>query len=70
MAGGTPVVLVGGDAEVLGQVLAQAPDKHSRERLLAVMVGDLADPVVGAAAREMAAELWPWATAASGPPAG
>jgi hypothetical protein len=28
--------------------------------LVAVLVGDLADPEVAAAAEEMAAELWPW----------
>jgi hypothetical protein len=56
-AEGTPVVLVGADAAGLGAVLATAPDRDGRERLLAVMVGDPGDPAVAAAAAEMAAEL-------------
>jgi hypothetical protein len=62
VADGTPVVLVvpGGDgAHALGRSLPGAPDAGSRERLLAVMVGDPSDPGVAAAAVEMAAELWP-----------
>jgi hypothetical protein len=60
-AGGTPVVLVGGDAVVLGEALAGAPDKDNHERLVGVMVGDPAHPATAAAAAEMAGELWPWA---------
>ena len=59
MAAGSPVVLVGPEAEALGAVLQAAPDRQGRERLLAVLVGDPGDPAVMAAAREMAAELWP-----------
>jgi hypothetical protein len=58
---GKPVVLVGENAEMLGQLLRGAPDEASRERLLAVLVGDPSDAGVVAAAAEMAAELWPWA---------
>jgi hypothetical protein len=64
VAEGTPVVLVipGGDgAHALGRSLPGAPDAARRERLLAVMVGNPADPGVVAAAQEMAGELWPWA---------
>ena len=60
---GAPVVLVGEDASVLGEALGQAPDRGRRELLLAVMVGDPADPAVMLAAQEMAGELWPWAKA-------
>jgi hypothetical protein len=60
-AEGLPVVLVSTDATVLGAALASAPDEAGRERWLAVMVGDLEDPAVMAAAQEMAGELWPWA---------
>ena len=77
VAEGTPVVLVGEDATSLGQLLPGAPDEASRERLLAVLVGDPADPAVAAAAAEMAGELWPWAAPAgrsdrspSAPPGG
>jgi hypothetical protein len=59
VAEGTPVVLVGEDAASLGQRLSSAPDEASRERLLAVLVGEPADPAVAAAAQEMAGELWP-----------
>ncbi|HYA44667.1 MAG TPA: hypothetical protein VED59_03610, partial [Acidimicrobiales bacterium] len=58
---GSPVVLVGPDAEMLGRVLRSVPDRNRRERLLAVLVGDPSDPEVLAAAAEMAGELWPWA---------
>lgn len=57
MTQGTPVVLVGADAAALGAVLAAAPDRDGRPRLLAVMVGDPGDAAVRAAAVEMAAEL-------------
>jgi hypothetical protein len=60
VAEGEPVLLVAEDANLLGAAVADAPDQGRRERLLAVMVGDPEDPVVMAAAREMAAELWPW----------
>lgn len=63
VAAGSPVVLVAADAQSLGTLLAGAPDREQRERLLAVMVGDLGDPAVAAAAAEMAAELWPWPAA-------
>ena len=56
-AEGTPVVLVGADAGALGAVLAAAPDRDRRERLVAVIVGAPDDPAVRAAAAEMAAEL-------------
>jgi hypothetical protein len=61
VAEGTPVVLVGDEAGSLGEAVAGSPDAHSHERLLAVMVGDRADPATAAAAAEMAGELWPWA---------
>ncbi len=54
---GTPVLLIGADAAGLGAVLATAPDRDRRERLMAVMVGEPGDPAVQAAAAEMAAEL-------------
>jgi hypothetical protein len=57
-------VLVGEDATSLGAVIAAAPDRDGRERLLAVMVGDPGDEGVWAAAMEMAAELG----AGPGPP--
>jgi hypothetical protein len=56
-AAGTPVVLIAADAAGLGAVLASAPDRDRRERLMAVMVGPPADPLVVAAAAEMAVEL-------------
>jgi hypothetical protein len=59
VAAGRPVVLVSPDAAALGQVLARAPDRDQGRLLLAVMVGDLGEPAVAAAAAEMAAELWP-----------
>jgi hypothetical protein len=62
VAEGLPVVLVGKDPYVLGKAAASAPDGVGRERWLAVMVGDPEDPTVMAAAREMAGELWPWAS--------
>jgi hypothetical protein len=58
---GTPVVLVGEDAGSLGEAILSAPDQGRRERLLAVVVGDPADPAVILAAEEMAGELWQWA---------
>ena len=61
VAGGTPAVLVGEDAGALGRLLPGYPDEAGHQRLLALMVGDPADPAVAAAAHEMAAELWPWA---------
>ena len=63
VAGGSPVVLVSRDPSALSAAVASAPDDAGRERLLAVMVGDLEDPGVVAAALEMAGELWPWAGA-------
>jgi hypothetical protein len=63
-ADGTPVVLVGEDAAVLGEALAGAPDRDNHERLLAVMVGDPSGAATAAAAAEMASELWPWARTA------
>ena len=63
VAEGAPIVLVGEDASVLGEALRQVPDLGRRELLLAVMVGDPADPAVMLAAQEMAGELWPWARA-------
>jgi hypothetical protein len=60
VARGAPVLLVAEDADLLGAAVAGGPDRRRRERLLAVMVGDPDDPVVMAAAQEMAAELWPW----------
>ena len=66
VAGGAPVVLVSEDASALGAAVASAADNSGRERLLAVMVGDLSDPAVLAAAEEMANELWPWVGAATG----
>jgi len=56
-------VLVGGDAAALGEALRASQDSDRRERLLGVMVGDLADPAVTAASAEMAGELWRWASA-------
>jgi hypothetical protein len=77
VASGAPVVLVGPDAEALGRAMAShatasalggdsgagvAGAGGSAGRcLLAVLVGDLSDPSVAAAAEEMAAELFPWA---------
>jgi len=61
VASGRPVVLVGADANALGRFLAASTDEAARERLAGVLVGDPADPTVVEAAREMAAELWPWA---------
>jgi hypothetical protein len=58
---GTPVVLVGEDAARLGEAVLASPDEAGHKRLLAVMVGDLSDSSVEAAAAEMASELWPWA---------
>jgi hypothetical protein len=57
VAEGTPVVLVGEDPARLGAVIATAPDRDGRQRLLAVMVGGPGDAAVWAAAEEMAAEL-------------
>ena len=57
VAEGMPAVLVGADAAGLGAVIAAAPDRDGRERLLAVMVGGPGDAAVRAAAAEMAAEL-------------
>ena len=57
VAEGVLVVLVSPDAAGLGGVLAAAPDRYGRERLLAVMVGAPDDAAVRAAAAEMAAEL-------------
>ena len=61
VAGGAPVVLVGKDAEALGEAVSSSPDQGWRERLLAVVVGDPDDPAVMLAAEEMAGELWQWA---------
>ena len=61
VAAGSPVVLTGADAAVLGAVLARSPDRVGRQRLLGVMVGCPHDPAVEAAAAEMAGELWAWA---------
>jgi hypothetical protein len=58
---GSPVVLVGDDAEELGRLTRTSSDEGARERFLGVMVGDPGDPQVRAAAEEMAAELWQWA---------
>ena len=63
-ADGTPVVLVGEDAAVLGEALATAPDRDAHERLLGVMVGDPSGAATAAAAAEMAGELWAWARTA------
>jgi hypothetical protein len=63
---GVPVVLVGVDAEALGAAVSSSPDQGRRERLLAVVVGDPADPAVALAAEEMAGELWQWVTRLSG----
>ena len=68
-AEGSPVVLVASGPAMLAGALAASADRGGRERFLAVMVGDLADPSVAAAAAEMAAELWPWAERAPAPPA-
>ena len=65
VAAGTPVVLVGKDAAALGEAVSSAPDRGRRERLLAVVVGDPADPAVALAAEEMAGELWQWVADAS-----
>ncbi len=67
---GQPVVLVGKDAEALGEAVAAAPDQGRSERLLAVVVGDPDDPAVMLAAEEMAGELWQWASAGGPAPAG
>jgi len=64
VAEGTPVVLLGKDAAALGEAVAGAADRDSHERLLGVMVGDPSSPGTGAAAAEMAGELWPWARTA------
>ena len=61
MVPGAPVVLVGEDASALGAAVSSSPDQGRRERLLAVVVGDLDDPAVMLAAEEMAGELWQWA---------
>jgi hypothetical protein len=58
---GVPVVLVGEDAEGLGDEVSASVDEGRHQRLLGVMVGAPTDPAVMAAASEMAAELWPWA---------
>ena len=55
----TPTVFVGEDAARLGRALAAVP--QNGQCLVGVMVGDPEDPVVSAAAAEMAGELWPWA---------
>lgn len=55
----TPTVLVGADAARLGRVLSAVP--RDGQCLVGAMVGDPDDPVVAAAAAEMAGELWPWA---------
>lgn len=48
-----------------GAVAGKSPDAgvagDAQTCLLGVLVGDLADPAVAAAAAEMASELWPWA---------
>ena len=80
VASGAPVVLVGPDAEALGRAMASEGAAGARggdtgsgvvvaggsagRCLLAVLVGDLSDPSVAAAAEEMAAELFPWAAGA------
>jgi len=64
----TPVVLVGGDAEEIGQLVAGSPDERERERFLGVMVGDPSSAEVLAAADEMAGELWQWARGTASPP--
>lgn len=64
---GMPVVLVGKDAAALGEATSSAPDQGRRERLLAVVVGDPADPAVVLAAEEMAGELWQWINVAGEP---
>jgi hypothetical protein len=56
VAQGTPVVLVGPDADALGQVLAAVPE-GAGAGLLCVMVGDPDDAQVWGAAEEMATEL-------------
>jgi hypothetical protein len=66
---GMPVVLVGEDAAALGEAISSAPDRGRRERLLAVVVGDPADPAVVLAAEEMAGELWQWVKVAGEPSA-
>jgi hypothetical protein len=63
---GRPVVLVGSDAAMLGEVVSSAPDRRAHDRLLAVVVGDPADPAVMLAADEMAGELWQWARSGPG----
>jgi hypothetical protein len=70
----TAVVLVGKDAAALAHFVVPAAGEGSQgngrvagepERcLVGVLVGELADPEVAAAAAEMAAELWPWAETA------
>jgi hypothetical protein len=70
VADGTPVVLVGKDAAVLGEAVASSPDQGRRERLLAVVVGDPDDPAVMLAAEEMAGELWQWAKGHAAGPVG
>jgi len=69
VAHGTPSVLVGPDARLLGQLLRDAPDEGARDRLLGVMVGDPEAGDVHAAAQEMAGELWQWAKKPGGPDA-
>ena len=63
-ADGTPVVLVGEAAAVLGEALAAAPDRDAHERLRGVMGGDPSGAATAAAAAEMAGELWAWARTA------
>jgi|GEM_PF-6240787 hypothetical protein len=69
VASGTPVVLVGTDPVELGRFMSSVACSSSSERagpqearscLVAVLVGDLANPDVARAAAEMAAEMWPW----------
>lgn len=75
VASGAPVVLVGPDAGALGSAMAWhamagalgndagggvgGAGGRAGRCLLAVLVGDLSDPSVAAAAKEMAAELFP-----------
>lgn len=61
------VVGPGGEADqaTTGAVAGESTDASvagdAQTCLLGVLVGDLADPAVAAAAAEMASELWPWA---------
>ncbi len=57
---GVPVVLMDRASATLGNRVASCPDSEGGRRLLAVMVGDPHADATLAAAREMAAELWPW----------